>query len=116
MASEKVGDAERRRIRPEASPRPYRHPAWSQLRRRTRHRPARTGTQRGANFAGGRIMAMPIQAPSVEPIAVAGDASPRPYRHPTWSQLRRGEAMPRPLSSNRGCPNPVSKVMNQHKD
>ena len=158
----------------EAWPRPYRHPAWSQLRWRARHGLAPTGTQRGAYCAGGRGMASPLQAPSVEPQdhawptpSSATTAStmcrrrPRPSRgrlphtptrhttgalrwrarhglaptgDPAWSllrwrarhglaptgdparsQLRRGEAMPRPPASNRGCPDPVSKVMNQHR-
>ena len=30
------------------------------------------------------------------------------------SEIRRGEAMPRPPASNRGCPDPASQVMNQH--
>ena len=55
-----------------------------------------------------RLLGLPVSGRSL-----AGEAWPRPYRHPTWSQLRRGEAMPRPPASNRGCPNPVSQVMNQ---
>ena len=58
--------------------------------------------------------ASPLQAPNAEPIALAGEAWPRPYGDPTRGQLRRGEAMPRPPASNRGCPDPVSQVMNQH--
>ena len=81
----------------------------------------------------GEAWPRPHRRPNAEPIALAGEAWPRPYRHPTrsqlrwrarhgpaptgdptWSQLRRGEAMPRPPASNRGCPDPVSQVMNQH--
>ncbi len=98
----------------EAWPRPYGDPTRSQLRWRARHGLAPTGAQRGANCAGGRGMASPLQAPNAEPIALAGEAWPRPYGDPTRSQLRRGEAMPRPPASNRGCPDPVSQVMNQH--
>ena len=56
-----------------------------------------------------RLLGSPVSGWSL-----AGEAWPRPYRHPTRSQLRRGEAMPRPPASNRGCPDPVSQVMNQH--
>ena len=98
----------------EAWPRPYGDPARSQLRWRARHGPAPTATQRGASCAGGRGMAPPLRRPSAEPVALAGEAWPRPYGDPTRSQLRRGEAMPRPPASNRGCPEPVSQVMNQH--
>ena len=33
---------------------------------------------------------------------------------PVSGRSLAGEAMPRPPASNRGCPNPVSQVMNQH--
>ena len=71
-----TGNPTRSQLRRRArhGPAPTGNPTRSQLRRRARHGLAPTGTQRGANCAGGRGIAPPLQAPSVEPIAPAGEA------------------------------------------